>query len=121
LAKGMAEQAVKETRAMLHSLGLDEIGDAAEKAFSESGLKGALEVLVREFSSDAFPYPSVHGELASLWVKLEDHDKALAHLEQAYQDREQEFPLVAVKPDLDPLHSDPRFRDLLNRIGLKTS
>jgi len=48
-----------------------------------------------------------------------DKDKAFEFLEKAYKAREgSELTLLAVDPVWKNLHGDPRFSDLLRRIGL---
>ena len=43
-------------------------------------------------------------------------DKALEWLEKAYE--EHFNPSILVRPAFDPLRSDPRFQNLVHRIGL---
>jgi hypothetical protein len=49
---------------------------------------------------------------------LGDKDQAFHWLDTAYQERD--FPLFGLKTDflLDPLHSDPRFAELVRKVGL---
>jgi TolB-like protein/DNA-binding winged helix-turn-helix (wHTH) protein/Flp pilus assembly protein TadD len=65
-------------------------------------------------SDQGFPNAS---EIALVHVGLGDKDQAMAWLEKAYQERFN--PSILVRPCFDPLRSDPRFRDLMRRIGLK--
>jgi TolB-like protein/DNA-binding winged helix-turn-helix (wHTH) protein/Tfp pilus assembly protein PilF len=55
-------------------------------------------------------------EIALVYVGLGDKDQAMAWLEKAYAERFN--PGVLLRPCFDPLRSDPRFRDLLRRIGI---
>ena len=59
-------------------------------------------------------------EIAIVQVGLGDKDQALAWLEKAYDDRA--FFMVDLKdePELDPLRSDPLFKDLLRRMNFPT-
>jgi eukaryotic-like serine/threonine-protein kinase len=47
-----------------------------------------------------------------------DHDRAFEYLEKAYSDGDSELLLVIRCPALDPIRSDPRFADLMRRLGL---
>ena len=58
-----------------------------------------------------------YGVAASL-AGLGEKDEAFAWLEKAYQQREYELTLLRVSPAMDNLRSDPRFTDLLRRVGL---
>ena len=56
--------------------------------------------------------------LALVHVGLGELDEAMAALERAYEDRAFLLILIGVDREYAPLHSDPRFADLLARIGL---
>src|ERR1017187_3288913 len=47
-----------------------------------------------------------------------DRDQAFKYLEKAYSDGDSELLFVIRFPALDPLRSDPRFKDLMRRLGL---
>jgi len=55
-------------------------------------------------------------EIALVYVGLGQKDQAMAWLEKAYAERFN--PGVLLRPCFDPLRSDPRFQDLLRRLGL---
>jgi eukaryotic-like serine/threonine-protein kinase len=57
-------------------------------------------------------------EVAAIYVGLGDESQAFAQLEKAYQEHSGWLVYLKVDPRLDSLHSDPRFQDLLRRIGL---
>ena len=52
------------------------------------------------------------------YVGLLDNEQAFAWLERAYQEQSGIVQYLKVHPFLDPLRSDPRFQDLLRRVGL---
>jgi serine/threonine protein kinase/Flp pilus assembly protein TadD len=54
---------------------------------------------------------------AIIYVGLEDKDQAFTWLEKAYKERSR-LPLLKIDPIWDPLRADPRFKELLRRIGL---
>jgi DNA-binding winged helix-turn-helix (wHTH) protein/Tfp pilus assembly protein PilF len=55
-----------------------------------------------------------------LWAHLGigNKDEALADLEKAYAEHSMILATLKVEPAFDPLRSDPRFEDLLHRVGL---
>lgn len=55
---------------------------------------------------------------ASPHARAGKRDEAFAWLEKAYQGRVSYLTNVNVDPALESLHSDPRFDDLLRRVGL---
>jgi TolB-like protein/DNA-binding winged helix-turn-helix (wHTH) protein/Tfp pilus assembly protein PilF len=56
--------------------------------------------------------------LAAQYAELGDNERAIALLERAYREHDPWLPMDIAAPRFDPLRSDPRFQDLLRRIGL---
>ncbi len=61
------------------------------------------------------PYPF---DMAEIYAQLGDKDKAFEWLEKAYEQRTYLMMNLKVAPNLDTLRSDPRYADLLRRMGL---
>jgi len=77
----------------------------------------ALEVLdeLRHHSAQEYvPATSV----ALVYTGLGDKDQAFVWLEKAYEERSFQLQWLKVEPRWDSLRSDPRFADLMRRIGL---
>ena len=55
---------------------------------------------------------------ALVQIGLGERDDAIASLEQSYTNRDQSMMWLKVDPHIDDLRSDPRFKDLLRRVGL---
>jgi TolB-like protein/DNA-binding winged helix-turn-helix (wHTH) protein/Tfp pilus assembly protein PilF len=86
-------------------------------AYAVSGMRNeAVKILddLKNRSQNGF---SNAPEIALVYVGLNDKDQAMAWLEKAYAERFS--PWVLMRPAFDPLLPDPRFRDLLRRIGLR--
>ena len=67
-----------------------------------------------------------HGSVPSfgiIWAcaGLGDKDQAFAWLEKSYQEHRDRIVWLNVDPLLEPLRSDPRFHDLVRRVGLPTT
>jgi tetratricopeptide (TPR) repeat protein len=56
--------------------------------------------------------------IAQTYVALGDKEQALAWLEKAYAAHSNELVALKVSPSYDSLRGDPRFADLLHRVGL---
>jgi len=56
--------------------------------------------------------------LAILYGALDERDKAFAWLERAYEERDPRLTYLKVGPRFDPLRQEPRFREVLRRMGL---
>ncbi len=57
-------------------------------------------------------------ELAFLFAVLNDREQAFALLEKAYAEHDVQLVFLNVDPVFDSLRDDPRFRDLIRRVGL---
>jgi hypothetical protein len=52
------------------------------------------------------------------YLGLGENDQAFDWLEQAYKEHSNILELIKVDPELDPLRGDPRFAELVRRVGL---
>jgi TolB-like protein/Tfp pilus assembly protein PilF len=59
--------------------------------------------------------------VAKIHVALGDYDRAFEWLDKAYQARDSWLQWLAAEPQWDRLRADPRFTDLLRRVGLPVS
>ena len=77
----------------------------------------ALQLLaeLKEASKQRYVFPI---SFARIYVGLGDKEQAFAWLEKGYEERAAPLFYLKVDPIWDPLRSDPRFNDLLRRIGL---
>jgi hypothetical protein len=55
---------------------------------------------------------------ALIYTGLNDKDQAFVFLEKAYAEHSQQLVSLKSEPLLDRLRSDPRFTDLMRRVGL---
>jgi TolB-like protein/Flp pilus assembly protein TadD len=56
--------------------------------------------------------------VSAIYTGLDDRDRAMQSLQKAYDERTEYLIFLKVEPMADPLRSDPRFKDLLRRVGL---
>jgi DNA-binding winged helix-turn-helix (wHTH) protein/TolB-like protein/lipoprotein NlpI len=56
--------------------------------------------------------------VAIVYAGLNEKDQVFEWLEKGYRDRDPEMVMLKIEPQLDGLHSDSRFVDLLRRVGL---
>jgi TolB-like protein/DNA-binding winged helix-turn-helix (wHTH) protein/Flp pilus assembly protein TadD len=85
-------------------------------AYVVSGKKDEAAKLLGELKARSKPSYSYSPEIAVIYAALGDRDQAMNWIEKGYQERFN--PSVLLRPGFDPLRSDPRFEDLLRRIGL---
>lgn len=77
----------------------------------------ALEI-VRKLEKRVGDGPAPGQNLALAWTALGDHDRAFYWLERAYKERLFLLRFVAVNQGFEPLRGDPRYADLVRRMGL---
>lgn len=56
-------------------------------------------------------------DLAIIYVAMGDRGQAMAMLQQAYREHSQSLLLLKTDPWFDPLRADPRFQELIKKIG----
>jgi TolB-like protein/Tfp pilus assembly protein PilF len=57
-------------------------------------------------------------ELATLYAALGDDDAAFGALDKAYADHDLQMQFLKVDTNYDPLRDDPRFQEMLKKVGL---
>ncbi len=89
-----------------------------QKAYDAGGLKKFWqEELAQTLEKVQQKYVAPYN-IALLYARLGDKDKAFEYLEKAYNERSPLLVAIRCEPDLDALRADIRFADLLRRIGL---
>jgi TolB-like protein/DNA-binding winged helix-turn-helix (wHTH) protein/Tfp pilus assembly protein PilF len=117
--KSMPEKAIDELKkAVSLSGGSSLYVSSLAHAYAIAGRRSEAEVLLRQMNERAqHTYvPSFH--IAIIYAGLGQKDQALVWLEKGYQERSTWMVWLKVDPRLDVLRSDPRFKDLLRRVGL---
>ena len=117
--KGTYPEAIAEMRKALElSEGdtneLAAVGHAYAVAHQEGEAKKILDQL-KERSQQTYAQPSL---IALIHAGLGDKNQAFDWLQKAYEDRSAGLLYLKVDPAFDSLRSDPRFIDLLHRVGL---
>ena len=119
--KRMYPQVIEEWRAFGQLSGDPsdfDFASATEQGFRTAGWKGALIKGVEARQSQRKTGYSSAYEIATMYADLGDKDQAFRWLNTAYQERDGS--LLGLKTDfqLDPIRSDPRFAELVQKVGL---
>jgi tetratricopeptide (TPR) repeat protein len=117
--KGMYPEAVEHRIIALRIANQHEWAESVRDGFAKAGWTGVLRAELERFgalgySADRLP----HYNKAHLLAALGEKDQAYAELENSLAKHEQPA-LVFLKTDprLDPLRDDPRYKELLRKVG----
>jgi eukaryotic-like serine/threonine-protein kinase len=120
LANGMVDEAIaiteigtrlsKRDQSLLTALGRT-YGLTGRRPEAHKVLHELAELAKREYVPPA-AFVDIH-------LGLGNKDQAFAWLEKAHQERSNYIAHLKVLPEVDPLRSDPRFDEMLRRIGLE--
>jgi TolB-like protein/Tfp pilus assembly protein PilF len=110
-------------RAINHALELDpEYGEAIlipAYCYALSGDSAmALKKLEEVLGSSKLRFVSCI-EIARVYTGLGEKEKAFSWLDRAYLDNEARLNYLKVDPTFDPLRADPRYSELIHRIGFR--
>jgi len=112
--KGMAED-------FLHSLERcypKERTPDLDQAFQRAGASGVLEWNLGRMKQAAQKGYVSPIEFADIYARLGRKDESLGALEQSYKDRQAWLVHIQNDPDLDTLHSDPRYQAIVRKMNL---
>lgn len=118
IQQGHYDAAVTESQRGLQLGGGTEVTAALSHAYAKAGRREEARRLLDELyalSKQRYVSPFY---LALAHIGLGEIEETFAALQQAYLDRFEWLVQLRVDPVWDPLHNDPRFADLLRRVGL---
>lgn len=120
---GAPERALAEYQTALRLLGGPQPIVLALMAHAQASMGRAAEaraiLAALEAEAERRYIPAEY--LALVHLGLGDRERALAGLEQAHANRSDFMAHLPVEPLLDPLRSEPRFAELVRRVGLSSS
>ena len=93
-----------------------EITAAVQKAFDKDGMQGALRWNLRFMQEQAKTRRISPGDFAVVHALLGENDQAFKWLDKAYNEYDS-WMFQLEDPVWDPLRSDPRFQELLDRVN----
>jgi DNA-binding winged helix-turn-helix (wHTH) protein/TolB-like protein/TolA-binding protein len=117
--KGMYGEAIEEFQKAR------QLGDATStvaalgRCYAVSGETGEARKILEELKEASNRSHISAASLALIYTGLGDKDQAFQWLQRAYVERDPWLIYLKVDPNYDHLRSDPRFSDLLRRVGLE--
>ena len=119
VAKSMHQQAIEEAQksAILSNNSTPAMAALAISYAASGNTKDATSILRTLDAALKSRYIS-NWEVAAIFASLNDTEQAFKSLQKAYEDHDYRLPFLNADTRFDRLHSDPRYPDLLRRIGL---
>jgi TolB-like protein/DNA-binding winged helix-turn-helix (wHTH) protein/tetratricopeptide (TPR) repeat protein len=117
-ARKQHAEEVHETDLELRLEGCVSCADRLARAYARKGYTGWLQAKLNslnEISNDGAPTTFEHAEL---YAESGNADMAMHYLEQGYREHTIELVRLQVNPAYDGIRTDPRFQNLVHRIGL---
>jgi tetratricopeptide (TPR) repeat protein len=118
-AQGRTSEAMKELE---RALALDdggEVGGWVGYFYGKVGKRAEAEEILGKLQSARNRFIPAYG-IAMIYTGLGETDSAFEWLARAFEDRSEGMAWLNVDPRLEGLRSDPRFEDLVRRVGLPT-
>jgi TolB-like protein/DNA-binding winged helix-turn-helix (wHTH) protein len=109
---------VEETDQQLRLEGCLKCADRLAHAYAAGGYQGWLEAKLSDLRKRSELGRVSPFEFAELYTAMGKKDMAMRYLEIGYRERTAELVRLQVNPAYDDLRSDPRFQNLVRRIGL---
>jgi len=122
IAKGRPEQAIPvlEKAVSISDRSPGVIG-VLVRAYAQAGRRPDALRLLAELKRRRQAGYIPAAAFVNAYLGLGEHDEAFAWLEPAYKEQSNILQFLKVHPYFDPLRDDPRFKDLLHRVGLDQS
>lgn len=116
-ARGQYADAITEYKEMLRLNG-DHTGVKCYLgyALAKTGQTREAQAILKQLQTSKDYVSPV--ELAVLYVGLGERENALSALERAYAAHDSQMQYLGIEPHFDGLRSDPRFADLMQKVGL---
>ena len=117
---GKLPEAISEYQKTMELSGGAQGAVALAHAYSEAGRKAEAEKILRDLQRKSKETSASPYEMATIYAGLGENDKAFKFLDQAFSQKSLGMP-SSLSSDLviESLRPDPRFQNLLGRIGLK--
>jgi eukaryotic-like serine/threonine-protein kinase len=116
--KGMQQEAIAQLQAVDLSGGYTWPLASLGCIYGMSGQKQEAEHVIQKLKAVSARRSVCSYDIALVYTGIGDKDQAFEWLERAYEERFMLLVLLKVEPLFDPLRSEPRFQDLVRRIGL---
>jgi len=116
--KGQYDEAIAEFQKAVNSSSSSLIKAELANIYGSAGKRAEAEQILAELTEQSKKGQVSSYLFALIYTGLGEKDQALDALEKAYEERAEFLVYLNVDPRMQGLRSDPRFGDLISRIGL---
>ncbi len=92
--------------------------EALERGYQEGGYSGALRSMAETLVARSDTMFVTPWQIGTLYTRAGDAELALDYLELAFEAHDSNMPYLSIDPIFDYLRDEPRFRSLIQRLGL---
>lgn len=118
LLKGMEKEAEKESERYLQLAGEKDQLVRQVQVYRRGGFRAVLEWRVDDLKQKAAKQYVSPSDFADAYAVLGRKEETIRYLEKSYQERAPHLVFLQSNPDFDFLHSDPRYRAIIKKMGL---
>jgi serine/threonine protein kinase/TolB-like protein len=114
--RGMHKEAIEHFKSTAALYGLRGLPEAIDRGFAASGFQGAMRAIAKYLTQAG----DWKGVIPAAYALAGDREQALKSLQKCYEERDCGgfFVSIGTDPVYDPLRSDPRFKELVRKVGL---
>ena len=116
-AKGVYDQAVAAyTKSSALNGAPPDMLKKMNEVYTKSGWKAYVQANLDQIQQQERQFPAF--VLATFYARLEQPDETIKWLEKGYEDRDFRMTVIGNSFEFDSVRSDPRFKELVRRVGL---
>lgn len=117
-ATGRYGEAVRVLQDAAESRGRPGVAEALRRGYRDGGYRTAMRRAADSMAAAARTEHRPPFRIAVFYARAGETEKALDWLDRSYEQRDQNMPYIGVLPTFEPLHDHPRFRALVERVGV---
>jgi eukaryotic-like serine/threonine-protein kinase len=115
---GNEDAFVADTVMVMKKNGRAERAEVFAAGYRKAKLKGACVALIEVLKNESRGQYVAPNEIARYYALMGDRDHTFEWLEKGYAERSGRMEYLKSEDSLEPFHSDPRYVDLLKRMGM---
>ena len=116
--KGRFDEAIEHIIKARNLASENQLVKLLAETYARGGYKEALMAWAKYWEQGVRDGSVQPTSVAMLYARAGEKDKAMQYLEQGFREHTRAIVNIKTEPQLDSLRSDPRFQDMIKRMGL---